>query len=185
MFKIVQMSHILIKEFLKAHQNKKLTLIDATSGMGNDSLFIAQNLNNQSRLYCYDIQSEAIVTTNQLLLKNNINNVTLFLDSHENIKINNVDLIIFNLGYLPTKDKNITTNAIVTLNTIKKLLLNNPNITVIIVVYPGHEEGLKESILLEDYVLNLEANKYLVSKYQNYNQNKSPYILTISKKGSI
>ena len=81
MFKIVQMSHILIKEFLKAHQNKELTLIDATSGMGNDSLFIAQNLNNQSRLYCYDIQSEAIVTTNQLLLKNNIQRQYVALSS--------------------------------------------------------------------------------------------------------
>lgn len=185
MYKIVEMSHILIKEYLSRNYHKKLTLVDATSGMGNDSLFISKLLNKKSKLYCYDIQVDAIINTNQLLLNNNINNVTLFLDSHENITIKNIDLVIFNLGYLPTKDKKITTTSLVTLNTVNKLLNNNPNITIILVVYPGHEEGLKESVLLEDFVLNLEANKYLVSKYQNYNQNKSPYILTISKKGSI
>ena len=185
MYKIVDMSHILIKEYLTRNNNKKLTIIDATSGMGNDSLFIGKNLNAKSKLYCFDIQIEAIINTNQLLLNNNIQNTTLFLDSHENINIQNIDLVIFNLGYLPTKDKSITTKTSSTINTINKLLINNPNVTLIIVVYPGHEEGLKESVEIEKLVLNLEANKYLVSKYQNYNQLNAPYIITISKKGSM
>ena len=120
MYKIVDMSHILIKEYLNRNNNKKLTIIDATSGMGNDSLFIGKHLNDKSKLYCYDIQVEAIINTNQLLLNNNIQNTTLFLDSHENINIKNIDLVIFNLGYLPTKDKSITTKTSSTINTINK-----------------------------------------------------------------
>lgn len=182
MYKIVEMSHILIKEYLTRNINKKLTIIDATTGMGNDTLFISQNMNNKSKLYGYDIQTTAILNTLDLLNKNSIQNITLFLDSHENINIPHIDLALFNLGYLPTQSKAITTKAITTLNTVKMLLSNNKSITIILVIYPGHEEGLVESNLLEDYVKTLPNNKYLISKYQNYNQLNSPYILTISNK---
>lgn len=182
MYKIVEMSHILIKEYLTRNKFKKLTIIDSTIGMGNDTLFISQNINNKSKLYGYDIQPTAILNTLELLNKNNINNVTLFLDSHENINIKNIDLVIFNLGYLPTQNKQITTIGEITLKTVQKLLNNNKTITIILVIYPGHQEGLIESNLLEEYIKTLPSNKYLVSKYQNYNQLNSPYILTISNK---
>ena len=54
MFKIVEFSHILINEFYLRNKDKELTFIDATCGMGNDSLFMANLLNNNGKLVCYD-----------------------------------------------------------------------------------------------------------------------------------
>ena len=52
---------------------------------------------------------------------------------------------------------------------------------IIIVLYPGHEEGKIESSMIDEYVKSLPSKDFLVCKYQNYNRPTSPYILTISK----
>ena len=57
----------------------------------------------------------------------------------------------------------------------------NKDMMIILVIYPGHDEGLLESNLINDYVLSLPNNKYLISRYQNYNRPTAPYIITINK----
>ena len=83
--------------------------------------------------------------------KDNINlpleNISFIHDSHEHIDNyiqTKIDITIFNLGYLPGGDHKFTTKDDTTLKTIDKIL-NNLNINgyVAIVMYPGHEEGLK------------------------------------------
>lgn len=188
MFKIVEFSHYLINEFYKRNSHKDLTFIDATCGMGNDSLYMASLLNNRGKIICYDIQEIAICKTKELLLNNNYNNGIYHLTSHENFLENHADLIIYNLGYLPTCDKSITTTSSTTLNSLKNALnitSNNDDYLIIIVIYPGHEEGKIESELIDNYCYNLPSNKYLVCKYLNYNRPTSPYIITISKNKNI
>ena len=58
---------------------------------------------------------------------------------------------------------------------------NNPNLLIIICLYPGHTEGKLESDFIDNYAINLSSKKYLVTKYLNYNRPTSPYIITISK----
>ena len=184
MFKIVEFSHILIKEFYFRNKDKELTFIDATCGMGNDSLFMASLLNNNGKLICYDIQDIAINTTRNLLESNDFFNVVYHLQSHENFNENEANLIIYNLGYLPTTDKKITTNVESTINSIKnaiKITSSKEDYLIIIVVYPGHAEGKIESDTVDDFVYNLPSKNFLVSKYMNYNRPSSPYIITISK----
>ena len=60
-----------------------------------------------------------------------------------------------------------------------KIILTN--LLIIICIYPGHNEGKLEAKYIDEYVLNLPSNKYLITKYQNYNRVLSPYIITISK----
>ncbi len=182
MFKIVEFSHLLISQFYNKNKDRHLTFIDATCGMGNDSLFIANTLKDTDNLICYDIQEIAINNTKELL--KDFSNITYHLQSHENFIENNVDLIIYNLGYLPNFDKSITTKAESTLNSIKnaiKITSNKDDYLIIIVIYPGHIEGSIEAKVIDDYCYNLPSNKYLVSKYLNYNRPSSPYIITISK----
>lgn len=184
MFKIVEFSHILIKEFYFRNKDKELTFIDATCGMGNDSLFMASLLNNNGQLVCYDIQDIAIKTTKELLNKNNFSNVVYHLKSHETFIEVEADLIIYNLGYLPTTDKKITTNVESTINSIKNAInitSNKDDYLIIIVVYPGHVEGKIESDSIDEFVYSLPSKHYLVSKYMNYNRPSSPYVITISK----
>ncbi len=182
MYKIVEFSHILITDFLKRLNKDAPICIDATCGMGNDTLHIAKVLNNKGTIHAYDIQEVAILETTKLISNNKFDNVIYHNNSHENIDINNINLAIYNLGYLPGHDKNLTTLPESSLNSIKQVLKNVANeYLIIIVLYPGHETGLIESKLIDDFCFNLKSSTYLVSKYQNYNRPTSPYIITISK----
>lgn len=181
MYKIVEFSHILINDFFNKYKNKDLTFIDATCGMGNDTLFLANLLNNKGSIIAYDIQEIAINSTKEKLSK--FNNVIYRNESHENLD-NEFDLIIYNLGYLPNHDKTITTTSISTLNSLTKALKlvdSKEDYLIIIVLYPGHFEGKKESLVIDEYCYNLDSSKYLVCKYMNYNRPTSPFIITISK----
>ena len=155
-------------------------VIDATVGNGYDTLFLAK-LVNKGKVFGFDIQKKAI--NNTLKLTKGFNNIILYNDSHENMNkyfnFNTISLIIFNLGYLPNGDKSITTNYISTIKAIKQgiKLLNNKGI-ILIVVYRGHKEGLKESIKINKFLKN---SNYNINYYYNTDNINAPYLITIKK----
>ncbi len=183
MFKIVEFSHYLIKEYLNRLKKNNLIFVDATCGAGNDTLFMANELKNIGVVISYDIQEEAIKKAKKLLTDNDLNNVVFKLKSHEFID-EIPDVVIYNFGYLPNTDKTITTIPSVSLTSIKKMVslidLNN-DLFIILVLYPGHTVGMIESKIIDDYCKGLSSKDYLVCKYQNYNRCTSPFILTICK----
>ena len=156
--------------------------VDATCGNGNDTLMLSLL---SKKVYAFDIQKKAIEKTNDLLKRNNINNVTLINDSNELIDkyLNDfkgkISLVIYNLGYLPNGNKNITTNRKSTLTSIKKAfnMLNSKGI-ILVVFYP-HEEGKKEKEVVLDY-LNKNDIKYI--KYTNTDNINAPFLIEIRKK---
>lgn len=183
MLKTVDYVHLLLKEYLnnKLIHNK---VLDATCGLGNDTIFMAL-LKPDIMIDSYDIQEIALNKTKEKLNELKINNVNLINDSFINLNPLIYDIIIFNLGYLPNHNKEITTKADITLKTVNNIINNmdqNPTLKLIITVYPGHEEGKKESILLDDLVNKLDNKKYLVNKIIPINQNNAPYILNIEYK---
>ena len=175
----------------KTHQIIDLSLrekdivIDATIGNGQDSLFIS-NYIKKGHLYGFDIQNIAIEHTKKLLDENNFNNYTLILRNHKFIKqelsdlTNKVSLIIYNLGYLPGGNKNITTTYQDTIYSIKEgiNLLNNKGI-ILITVYPGHKEGLKESNEINKFLKENNINYHI---YRNTDKVDAPYLIEIPKK---
>lgn len=178
MLKTTELAHFLIKEHVKIND----IVIDATCGNGYDTLFLASLVPN-GKVIAYDIQESAL--TNSKELTKNFNNIEFILGSHEFININNCKCVLFNLGYLPKGDKNITTNSTSTINAINNLINqfdNNREMVIYIIIYPGHSEGLKESILLENYTKDLDSKKYMVTLHKPFNQNNAPYLLTISLK---
>lgn len=185
MYKIVEFSHLLIKDYFETYKHDQMVFIDATCGRGFDTIYMAELIKGYGHVYSYDIQNEAIDYTSEIIKNKNITNTTLRLMSHENILEKNFDLVIFNLGYLPNGNKEITTNHNTSLSAIKHLIEQfdtiDHNILIIIVLYPGHHEGKLESDLIDNYAKNLVGRKYLVSKYMNYNRETSPFIITISK----
>ena len=101
----------------RAYADPKGTAVDCTCGRGKDTLWLARHC---GRVYSFDIQEEALKSTEELLDANEIDcrersdsqKVILIKDSHKNIKKYVKDrpcLILFNLGYLPGGDKQITT----------------------------------------------------------------------------
>lgn len=173
----------LAKEILK--NEKKITVaVDMTAGNGYDSKFILDEL-KATRLYAFDIQAKAKENTQKLI--GNRENFTFILDSHENIDKyvkEKIDLAIYNLGYLPKADKNITTKKASTINSLKKLLdLLNKDGKIFISVYPGHKEGKLEADALDTYLKNLDQKLFTVLKLSYPNQkNTPPYLYIISKK---
>ncbi|MCM1514044.1 MAG: class I SAM-dependent methyltransferase [Anaeroplasma bactoclasticum] len=183
MYKIVEFSHLLIQEHYYRLHKEDVLFVDATCGMGQDTLYMAELLHHQGQIVAYDIQNIAIDQTKQLLLEKGYTNVTYKLQSHE--YLNEIaDLVIYNCGYLPGHDKHLTTKASSTLMSIQKaieMMATNPDLLIILVLYPGHPEGKMESDVLDDFCQKLPGASYLVCKYQNYNRPTSPYIITISK----
>ena len=181
----VEFSHYLIKK----HINTNSTIIDATAGNGKDTLFLAGLADKNTEIIAFDIQKKAVNNTKELLQKNNLaDRVKVIKDSHANldkyINENQLSLVLFNLGYLPGGDKSIITNPQTTIEAVKKSLnfLKNYGI-IILVVYRGHEGGLKEEKALLDFAENLDYKEYNVLKYEFVNQAaKPPEVIAIIKR---
>ena len=95
-----------------ADKNGPLIAVDATCGNGHDALWLAEVCD---RVYAFDIQPEAVKTTAELLgAHNRSGKVELFCESHADMKSRvpeKAAVIVFNLGYLPGGDKEITTHT--------------------------------------------------------------------------
>ncbi len=178
MLKTTELVHLLIKN----HVCDDDIVIDATCGNGQDTLFLASLVPN-GKVLAYDIQQSAIENTKKRT--SDYHNIQFFLESHEFINVENCKLVLFNLGFLPNGDKSITTKSFSTINAVKNLVASfekNPKMTIYLIVYPGHEEGKKESTLLNEYVESLDKKHYFVMEHKPINQNNAPYLLTISLK---
>lgn len=184
---ILNYTHYLLEESV----NNGDTVIDATCGNGNDTLFLSNIVGENGHVLAFDIQEQAITETKKILSNNKRNNVSLIHDSHENIinylpddKNLKIGGAIFNLGYLPKGDKSIITNGystIIAMDTILSALKRDG--LIVIVVYHGHEGGKHEKEALLKHVIHLDQKKYNVLRYGFINQkNNPPFILAIQKK---
>jgi ubiquinone/menaquinone biosynthesis C-methylase UbiE len=176
---IIDIAHHLMRSYI----TKDDVVIDMTMGNGYDTLFLAQIA---KYVYAFDIQKQALLSTQKRLDENNITNTKLILDSHEHINQyqSQYKYVIYNLGYLPNGDKSITTTSQTTLNSLKTVLKTiEEGGIVFMVIYPGHEEGKKESEQLEDFFKTIDHRFYKVVKnhlpYQHLNP---PYLVMIYKK---
>ncbi len=166
--------------------------IDGTCGNGHDTLYLAESVGPSGKVYGFDIQKKAIEATQRRLAEaEQISHVQLIHASHATIldeiepaDQGNISAAIFNLGYLPGGDKTIVTKPSATVQAVTDVLsLLRSGGMLILVVYPGHEEGKIESEIVTDYAASLNQARYQVLKYQFINQiNDPPYILAFSKK---
>ena len=175
--------HKLIKEKLKSN----FLCIDATLGNGYDTLFLLENLKEDGFVFGFDIQKDAIKSTKKSLEDKNYNNFKLIKDSHVNFKDHigkKIDLVVYNLGYLPGGNKSITTKSKSTLESVKVAMdMLKKEGTIFITAYPGHSEGQNELDLLKDFFKSVDQRKFNIAKIDFYNQvNKPPVIFIIEKR---
>lgn len=173
----------LIEFFMKNYIDKIKVAVDMTVGNGFDSKNILEILQPE-KLYCFDIQQEALDNSKILLEK--YLNCELILENHKNFDKfvkENIDFAIYNLGYLPKGDKNITTNAEDVEESLKKLLgkLNSKGI-IFITFYIGHSAGQIESLEVSKFIQKLNQKEYTILKFTFENQkNNPPYVVMIQK----
>lgn len=166
--------------------------VDATLGNGHDTVFLAELVGNNGKVYGFDVQQEAISVTRDRLNSLGLSEwVTLFHSGHEAIfkKIpslhhGEVTGAIFNLGYLPGSDKAIVTKPDTTISAIKQLLeIMAPEGIIVVVVYHGHEGGQAERDSLLQFCRQLDQKEAHVLQYQFINQqNYPPFIIAIEKR---
>jgi Putative rRNA methylase. len=173
---VSELSHYIIKNF----SYKFDSAIDATLGNGYDTDFLSGIF---SKVYSFDIQRCAIDTYKT----KNITNVILVNDSHEDFCKyidEKVDCIMYNLGFLPGGDKNITTKCESTLRSLESSLnIIDKGGLITIALYRGHEEGKKEEKAVINFVQNLPKEKYGVMLHSFINRNNAaPFLIIIEKK---
>ncbi len=169
------------KKIIAEHRSSYEVAVDMTVGNGNDTLFLAKVA---STVYGFDIQREALAATEKRLKDNHVTNCQLFETGHEHFDTrvtDDVDLAVYNLGYLPGGDKSIITQAQTTLESLARLLPKlKKNALVILVVYQGHDE--KEKRALEAYVKTLPVPSYDVFFFSSLNTTDAPSIIGLIKK---
>lgn len=160
------------KDLLKADD----TVIDATCGNGKDSLRLTE-LVPQGHVYTLDIQEAALQKARALIPHSNI---TYLLQSHVILPSTPVKLIVYNLGYLPGGNKDLTTMTATTLESLAKAAqLITIGGTLSITCYPGHEEGAREEQAIQRWVEDLDPQKWSITYHQW--REKSPTLFFIVK----
>lgn len=182
----IHTAHSLWKKILK----KGDLAIDMTAGNGKDSLVLANLIleSNNGYLHIFDIQEKALANTRALLNQHfnfsYMERVSFHHMSHENIdKVNltvNPKLVVYNLGYLPSGDKKITTMTATTVNSLEIILKSFPSCTISITAYPGHEEGKREEKAILALIQRLTPE--CKSKYFRFSEKETaPSLFWIEK----
>ena len=174
----LEMAH----DFLAQVITKDDVVVDATMGNGHDTLFLAKLA---KQVYAFDIQEQALEKTSLRLQEAGLANVKLLLQGHETVDqfVGEVKAAIFNLGYLPSADKNIITKPQTTIEALEKLcrmLIKGGRIAIMI--YYGHEGGDIERDAVMDFVSQLPQQEYTATIYRTLNQiNNPPFLIMIEK----
>ncbi|GAE89054.1 class I SAM-dependent methyltransferase [Acetivibrio straminisolvens] len=176
-------SHDYIKLFVKEGD----TVVDATCGNGNDTVFLASLVGEKGRVFGFDIQDKAIAnTTKKLEDLKLIDRVTLIKDGHQNMDKYvdaPVKAVMFNLGYLPSGDHSIGTRPETTIKALSKsmeLLITGGIITV--VIYYGGDSGFEEKEKVLEFLKSIDQKKFMVQRTDFINQANCPPILVCIEK---
>lgn len=166
--------------------------VDATAGNGHDTLALAEMAGPDGKVYAFDIQEKALETTHNLLTQAGVRaRCVLHHASHDQMDQllppslkGTVSVVIFNLGYLPGSEKEMTTKRETTLSAVEKSLdLIRTNGLVAITMYSGHPQGLQEKQALLAFAAQLPAKDFHVAYTSYINQHKNPpELLCITKK---
>jgi SAM-dependent methyltransferase len=151
-------------------------VIDATCGNGKDSLRLAE-LVPEGHVYALDIQEVALQKAKELIPYSNI---TYLLQSHTQLPVGEFKLIVYNLGYLPGGNKDLTTLTSTTLESLEKaaqLIVIGGGLSI--TCYPGHPEGALEEEAVRGWVHRLDSKNWLIAHH--IWREKSPSLFFIVK----
>jgi SAM-dependent methyltransferase len=178
----------------KTHVKPGDLVVDATCGNGHDSLYLSKlaiQSNKPGKLYCIDVQEEAIASTRRRLLEDPHlaglvdQHVCFVHGSHESfpasIEQSTVALICYNLGYLPGKKRlldmssgvsdALITKPATTISSLRNALpLVKEGGLVSVVAYPGHAGGSEELEAVKEFLATLDDQTWRV--YGNFPLNK-------------
>ena len=175
------------KHFILQHLGRGEVAVDFTMGNGNDTLFLSKTVGENGRVYAFDIQESALLSTRARLEENGApENYTLICASHSRVREfvkKPIKAGMFNLGYLPGSGKKcVTTMRETTMAAVEAAIeLLEPDGVLIIAIYPGHEEGALEGNMLREYFKTTSRFYICPSEFRILNSESSPYFFLVEK----
>jgi len=179
----VPLAHFFLKERLRPGD----TVMDATCGNGQDTLYLAGLVGSAGRVWAFDVQEEALARTGERLAAAGLEDrVRLVHGGHERLAeavAEPLRAVIFNLGYLPAGDREIKTAAATTLAGLQQsaaLLL--PGGFILVAVYTGHAGGVEEWQAVQQWGAALLPQEFNVWQSRQLNRSEAaPFLVIIEK----
>ena len=143
------------------------TVVDATMGNGHDTQMLCEAVGPEGRVYAFDVQAQAVEETRKRLREQGLaGRAELILAGHEHMAEyvqGPVKAVMFNLGWLPGGDHEVTTRWETTRTAVESALnLLSPMGVLVICAYPGHAEGEREKQELAAFLGGLDNRRYNV-----------------------
>lgn len=175
-------------QIIRAHfeDNNTGLAVDATCGNGHDTEFLCRL--GFDTVFGFDVQAKAILNTKQRLENENLD-ANLILAGHEKMDAylyehtatKKVDCVMFNFGYLPTADKNLTTQSDTSLQALKiAISLLSDSGLVSLMCYPGHTEGAVETQAIQTWLSQLDESLTVQTHLAASPKPTAPVLFTIS-----
>jgi ubiquinone/menaquinone biosynthesis C-methylase UbiE len=160
-------------------------VIDATAGNGHDTVFLAKCVGPEGTVLGFDVQEAALVSARARV--GDAAWVEFFHESHVNmgahVADNSVAVVMFNLGYLPGENHDLTTEEAETLSALEvaaRLLKSGGALSVI--CYPGHPVGAAEAVAVEAWMTALAAGGWRVARYGAVGTRRPAPVLLVAGK---
>jgi predicted methyltransferase len=164
------------------------TVIDATAGNGHDTVFLAECVGASGKVLAFDVQAAAILASSKRVAEQGHEKVVHFHPcSHDRMgefaAPCTISAIMFNLGYLPGEDHQITTRTCETIRALEsaETLLENGG-CVSIVCYPGHEAGAEEAQAVEGWLSTKTKDGWRVANYSILGTKRPAPFLLLARK---
>ncbi|MEM7175347.1 MAG: class I SAM-dependent methyltransferase [Chlamydiota bacterium] len=177
-------------ELWRHHLSQGSCAIDATCGNGYDALVLSRCIlqKGNGRLLCLDIQRAALAKAKfylrSHLSKDAFNKVSLHNQCHSQFPPVEcpIQLIVYNLGYLPGGNKTITTKKLATLTSLSKALkLLALGGALSVMCYPGHLEGAHEAEAVVNFFQQIENQTLSVFCYRYKKRSEAPFLIWSKK----
>ena len=163
--------------------------VDATMGNGHDTLMLCKAVGPAGKVYAFDVQEQALAETEKRLKEHGMDGRAVLIHAgHEHMAEyvkEPVRAVMFNLGWLPGGDHDVTTRWETTRQAVESALsLLLPMGVLVICAYPGHAEGEREKRELTAFLSSLSNREYNVLRQQFLNAGPgAPECFVIQKQG--
>lgn len=186
---LVKEAHAIVQQYLQPGD----IAVDATVGNGHDTVFLAEQVGPAGQVYGFDIQASALASARLKLEQRNLCAcITLIHDSHARIteaipecRHGGIKAVMFNLGYLPGRDKTVITQTESTLAALNNALdILAPDGIITILAYPGHAGGDRETRSVQSWCGQLHSGRFSVRIIHGAERkDTSPRLFVIEKTG--
>jgi len=180
----VEAQRMIREHYSQMDERFPLIAIDATAGNGHDTAFLAELVGESGVVLAIDIQSRAIESAKEKIERLGFTaRVHWYCGCHSQLStvlagqgIDQIDVAMFNLGYLPGCDRSIATQphtTLAALETTWQRLKSNSLLSII--SYPGHSGGNSEHQRVESWVADLaQSFADTDGRIQNYREPGDP-----------